>query len=66
MTMPEETATPVAATATPENVRDLRSPFLSAGSVGVLRCFGTYFSCGTEELANGRLQGVFGKLDGSP
>src|SRR6478672_6096461 len=53
ITMPEETAMPVAATATPENNTDLRMPFLRAGSLRGPRCFGTYVSRrGTGELTN--------------
>src|SRR6476659_1678248 len=53
ITMPEETAIPVAATATPENITDLRMPFLRAGSPRGPRCFGTYWSRrGTGELTN--------------
>ena len=53
ITMPEETAMPVAATATPENITDLRMPFLRAGSLRGPRCFGTYVSRrGTGELTN--------------
>ena len=44
---------PVAATATPENITDLRMPFFRAGSARGPRCFGTYDSRrGTEELTD--------------
>src|SRR5512145_104169 len=56
MAMPLVTAIPVAATATPEYVTDLRRPFFSAGSGGAFRCFGTYLAFGTDVSRRVRLQ----------
>src|SRR6476620_6396406 len=59
ITTPEETAIPVAATATPENITDLRMPFLRAGSLRGPRCFGTYWSRrGTGGTIRRRLHGT--------